>query len=170
MLTVPGFAPFYFFPLPVVTLAGLFVLWRSNVTAKQVFGLGFAYGMGLFGAGVTWLYVSLHDFGAMPPALAIFALLILCAYLSLFPAMGGWIVARLQLTRPSSWILGVAAIWMVTEWLRGTLFTGFPWLVLGYSQVPDSPLAGFAPIVGVYGITLILVLSAALLSFWFEKG
>ena len=126
--------------------------------------------MGLFSAGVTWLYVSLHDFGAMPPALAIFALLIFCAYLSLFPAICGWLVARTRFASPYFWALAVAAAWMLTEWLRGTLFTGFPWLALGYSQVPASPLVGFAPVVGVYGVSLILALSAALFCCWLEKG
>jgi len=169
MLTVPGFAPFYWFPLPVVSLAVLFLLWRRTEVPARAFGLGFSFGMGLFGAGVTWLYVSLHDFGAMPPALAIFALLLLCAYMSLYPAIAGWMIARMRLIRPYAWIMAVASLWMMTEWVRGVLFTGFPWLVFGYSQVPDSPLAGFAPVVGVYGVTLILVLSAALLCLWFEQ-
>lgn len=131
--------------------------------------MGFSFGMGLFCAGVTWLYVSLHDFGAMPPILAIFALLILCVYLSLFPAVCGWLAARMHLASPLIWAFAVAAAWMLTEWLRGTLFTGFPWLAIGYSQVPASPLAGFAPVVGVYGVSLIVVLSAALLCYLFEK-
>jgi len=169
ILTVPGFAPFYWFPLPLITLALLFLFWRQSSTASQSSRLGFWYGMGLFGAGVTWLYVSLHDFGAMPPALAIFALIILCAYLSLYPALCGWLAFRLRTASPYSWGLAVAAFWMLTEWLRGTLFTGFPWIVLGYSQAPDSPLAGYAPILGVYGVSLILAISAALLCLGFTK-
>ncbi len=170
VFTVPGFAPFYLFPLPLVTLAVLFIFLRRIEAPARAFRLGFSFGMGLFGAGVTWLYVSLHDFGAMPPALATLALLLLCAYLSLYPAIGGWILVRMQLTLPSAWIMVAASIWMSAEWVRGVLFTGFPWLTVGYSQVPDSPLAGFAPVVGVYGVSLILALSAGLLSFWFEKG
>ncbi|MDR4514131.1 apolipoprotein N-acyltransferase [Nitrosomonas sp.] len=170
ILTVSGFAPFYWFPVPVVTLALLFFFWRSSSKTTQTVWLGFSFGMGLFCAGVTWLYVSLHDFGAMPPALAIFALLILCGYLSLFPATCAWFAARMRLASPYIWAFVVAGAWMLTEWLRGTLFTGFPWLAIGYSQVPASPLAGFAPVVGVYGISLIVVLSAALLCCWFEKG
>lgn len=169
LLTVPGFAPFYWFPLPLVMLAVLFLFWHQSSTAPQSGWLGFWYGMGLFGAGVTWLYVSLHDFGAMPPALAVFALILLCAYLSLYPALCGWLVFRLRTASPYFWVFSVAAAWMLTEWLRGTLFTGFPWLVLGYSQAPDSPLAGFAPILGVYGVSLILAVSAALLCLGFAK-
>ncbi len=170
VLTVSAFAPFYWFPVPLITLALLFLLWRSSFRPAQTVWLGFVYGMGLFGAGVTWLYVSLHDFGGMPPVLAIFALLILCAYLSLFPAICGWVAARVRLASPYAWACAVAATWMLAEWLRGTLFTGFPWLALGYSQVPDSPLGGFAPVAGVYGVSLVVVLSAALLCCWLEKG
>ena len=169
-VTVLGFAPFYLFPVPVITLALLFYFWRKCATPRQAAFLGFSFGMGMFGAGVTWLYVSLHDFGGMPIPIAILALLLLCAYLSLFPALTGWLSTRLRTTNSVAWLLLVAALWVLSEWLRGTLFTGFPWLALGYSQVPASPLAGFAPVVGVYGITLILVASAALLSLWLAQG
>lgn len=125
--------------------------------------------MGLFGAGVTWLYVSLHDFGALPMPLAVVALIILCGYLSLFPALACWLLAKLRPAAPLLWAALAAALWMLCEWLRGTL-AGFPWLVIGYTQVPDSPLAGFAPVTGVYGISLIVAFCAALLALWFEKG
>ncbi len=170
MLTVLGFAPFYLFPVPVITLALLFGFCHKSQTPLQAALLGFYFGMGLFSAGVTWIYVSLHDFGAMPMPIAVIALMILCAYLSLFPALSLWILAKLRLTSPFSWASVAAALWMLFEWLRGSLFTGFPWLALGYSQAPFSPLVGFAPIIGVYGISLLLVFSAALLFFWIEKG
>lgn len=132
--------------------------------------LGFWFGMGLFGAGVTWIYVSLHDFGAMPIPIAVGALIILCAYLSLFPALGCWLLTRLRPASAVGWALLAAVLWMLCEWLRGTLFTGFPWLAIGYTQAPHSPLAGFAPIVGVYGISILVVFSAALLALWLETG
>ncbi|SDY34840.1 apolipoprotein N-acyltransferase [Nitrosomonas halophila] len=168
-LTVPGFAPFYIFPLPLFTLALLGLMWRKCTKPSQAALLGFAFGMGMFGAGVTWIYVSLHDFGNMPMPLAVFALIVLCAYLSLFPALTGWI-ASLQLLR-ASWVWPgiVAALWALSEWLRGTLFTGFPWLAVGYSQAPYGPLSGFAPVVGVYGVSLLLMLSAAWLACWLEN-
>ncbi|SDW69189.1 Apolipoprotein N-acyltransferase [Nitrosomonas eutropha] len=168
-VTVTGFAPFYFYPVPVVTLALLALLWRTSRAPIQAASTGFAFGMGLFGAGVTWLYVSLHDFGHMAPALAVLALIVLCAYLSLFPALVGWIVALRCFRASWAWPGVVAALWALMEWLRGTLFTGFPWLTVGYSQAPDSPLAGFAPIMGVYGISLLLMLSAAWLACWLEN-
>lgn len=170
MLTVLGFAPFYLFPVPVITLALLLGFCHKSQSPAKNAALGFWFGMGLFSAGVTWIYVSLHDFGAMPMPIAVVALIILCAYLSLFPALSFWLLTRLRLSAPLLWGSLAAALWMLSEWLRGTLFTGFPWLTVGYSQAPFSPLAGFAPITGVYGISLIVVFSAALLFFWVEKG
>lgn len=169
-VTVLGFAPFYYFPVPVFTLALLFYLWRNSARPFHAAMIGFAFGMGLFGVGVSWIYVSLHDFGNMPIPLAVFSLIILFAYLSLFPALTGWISAKFNQLKPLVWLLVVTALWMLSEWLRGTLFTGFPWLLLGYSQVPHGPWAGYAPVMGVYGVSLILALSAALLVLWFEQG
>lgn len=170
-ITVLSFAPFYIFPIPVFTLAVLFKFWREkNMVPRHVALLSFAFSMGMFGAGVTWLYVSLHDFGLMPMPIAVLALCILCAYMSLFLTLGSWLLSRLQITSPQIWALAVAGMWVLAEWLRGTLFTGFPWLNLGYSQAPYSPLAGFAPIIGVYGLSLVITLSAALVTLWFERG
>jgi apolipoprotein N-acyltransferase len=168
-LTVLGFAPFYLFPVPLVTLALLLYLWRKSAKSSHAAILGFSFGMGLFGAGVTWIYVSLHDFGDMPMSLAVVALILLCAYLSLFPALTGWLSFKWRTAPPSIWPWMVASLWMLSEWLRGTLFTGFPWLAVGYSQAPYGFLTGFVPIVGVYGISLLLVLSAVWLCYWFER-
>jgi len=168
-ITVLGFAPFYFFPIPIITLALLLKFVRESRSSWQASQLGFSFGMGLFSCGVTWLYISLHDFGAMPTSIAVVALMILCAYMSLFPALAMGIVARLGISSTLLWSCVVAALWMLCEWLRGTLFTGFPWLTVGYSQAPSSPLIGFASYIGAYGISFLLVLSAALLFLWLES-
>lgn len=167
-LTVLGFAPFYLFPIPLFTLAVLCHLWRGSATSFHSALLGFSFGMGMFSAGVTWIYVSLHDFGAMPAPIAVLALIFLCGYLALFPAATGWALKQLRLASPIIWALAAGALWALSDWLRSVLFTGFPWLTLGYSQVPQSPLAGFAPVVGAYGISLIVVCSAALLALLFQ--
>ncbi|MDE2365627.1 MAG: apolipoprotein N-acyltransferase [Betaproteobacteria bacterium] len=168
-LTVLGFAPFYLFPVPVFTLALLCRFWRRSTTSAQAALLGFSFGMGLFSAGVTWIYVSLHDFGGMPMPAAVLALFVLCAYLSLFPAVGGWLLKKLNIAAPLVWSLAAGALWGLSDWLRSVLFTGFPWLTMGYSQAPASPLAGYAAVLGVYGVSLILVLSAALVCLLFDK-
>ena len=169
-LTVLGFAPFYLFPVPVLTVALLCRFWRNSASPFKAALLGFSFGMGLFSAGVTWIYVSLHDFGGMPMIAAVLALLVLCVYLALFPAAAGWLLKKLKIVSPAVWAASAGAAWGVSDWLRSVLFTGFPWLTLGYSQVPYSPLAGFAPIIGVYGVSLLLVFSSALACLLFESG
>lgn len=162
--TVFGFAPFGWFALPFAMLAVLFLLWHSAATPRYAAAIGYAWGLGFFLTGVSWVYVSLHDIGGMILPLAAFATLLFCAYLSVFPALAGYGFKRFA--TDSRWCnaLLLASLWTLTEWLRGWMFTGFPWLALGYSQVNASPLAGYAPIVGAYGITLLLAFIAALMA------
>ncbi len=161
-LTVAAFAPLAVFPLPFLTLAGLLLVWRRAATPQAALWTGFAFGAGLFGVGASWVYVSLHDFGMMPAPLAAIGSFAYCAILSLYPAAAGWCLARLRLDRPVSALFAFPALWTFFEWLRGWVFTGVSWLALGYSQV-DSPLAGFAPVVGTYGVSFVTALCAGLL-------
>ena len=163
VLAVAGFAPWYAFPAPIISLALLFWLWKQNDKPRVAFGLGFWFGMGLFGAGVWWLYVALHEFGNMPVPLALVAMLMFVAFISLFPALAGYSQAKLRVTKWIKCCLLLPSLWVVIELIRGYLFTGFPWLTLGYSQVPDSPLSGYAPLLGVYGVSLTMGISAGLL-------
>lgn len=164
VFAVAGFAPWNLFPVPVVSLALLFFLWDQTDQPHVSAGLGFAFGLGLFGAGTGWIYIALHDFGHMPAALAFLATALFVALLAAFPALAGYLQARLPLPSWQRLTLFFPALWASVELLRGYLFTGFPWLSLGYSQVPDSPLAGYTPILGVYGVSLLLALSAGLLA------
>jgi len=161
--TVLGFAPFHLFPVPLITLALLFWLWARASTPRRAFTMGWFFGFGFFLAGVSWIYVSLHDFGAMPLPLAALATLLFCAFLALFPAAGGYLFARWRCSEWAKLTLLAPALWTLIEWTRGWIFTGFPWLAVGYSQAPVSPLAGFAPLVGVFGITLIMAVVSGLL-------
>ncbi len=160
-VTVAGFAPLAVFPLPFLALAGLLLIWL-RAGAQAAFWAGFAFGIGLFGVGASWVYVSLHDFGMMPAPLAAIATLAYCAILSLYPAAAGWCLARLVRAPLTAALIAFPAAWTLFEWLRGWVFTGVPWLALGYSQV-DSPLAGFAAVIGVYGVSFATVLCAGLL-------
>jgi apolipoprotein N-acyltransferase len=159
--TVLGFAPFYLYPIPIATIACLFLLWQQCASTKQAAWLGLAFGLGLFNAGIYWIYISLHDFGGMPFWMAALATFALNAFLSLFPAAVGWLGKR-------SRCLAVTAplLWALSEWIRSWIFTGFPWLAVGYSQVPYSPLAGFAPLFGAYGISLLVAFVASAIAFW----
>ena len=158
---VLGFAPVGLAPLPVVSAAGLLWLWQQ-AAPRRAAALGFAFGLGLFLAGVSWVYVSLHDYGAMPAPLAALATLLFCAVLALYPALAGYLQARFAGPIAARQMLLIPALWVFTEWLRDWVFTGFPWLTLGYSQA-DSLLRGYAPITGVFGLSWLVWLCAALL-------
>ena len=150
--TVLGFGPFALATAPVLTAAGLLWLWQRAATPRAATVLGFGFGMGLFLGGVSWIYVSLHDIGGMPAPLAALATTLACAFLALFPAATGYLQAKFSAPVAATHLLLIPALWTLVEWLRDWLFTGFPWLSLGYAQAA-SPLAGFAPIVGVFGLT-----------------
>lgn len=163
---VAGFAPFGFFPIPVLALGGVFILWSRADTPRAAANLGFVFGLGLFGAGVAWIYVALHDFGGMPMWLAAPATLLFSAFLSLFTALAGYLQARFRVAIHWRTVLVMPAAWVLIEWLRGMIFTGFPWLTLGYAH-SDSPLAGYAPLLGAYGVSLVAAVSAGLLAYIF---
>jgi apolipoprotein N-acyltransferase len=166
--TVLGFSPFDLFPLPFVTLGVLFALWRRSDTPRGAALVGFAWGMGCFLAGVSWVYVSLHDVGGMAMPLAAVATLLFCAVLALFPALAGYAYRRFTTADFRDAFL-LAGLWTLAEWLRGWVLTGFPWLVLGYSQTPPSPLAGYAPILGVYGVGLLVAGVSSWLTFSWRR-
>jgi apolipoprotein N-acyltransferase len=168
-LTVLGFAPFYWYLIPALTLAALFHAWTHAGSRRAALAIGFFFGLGWFGAGVSWVYVSMHDFGMMPAPIAALATALFCAFLALFPALLGYLQARLHPARGVRLLLLLPALWTLMEWIRGWLFTGFPWLALGYSQAPSGPLAGYAPVLGVYGVTGLLALAAGLLALTYDR-
>jgi len=156
-----GFAPYYAWPIPMLALCVPFLAWSRAASARSAFLSGYAFGLGFFLAGVSWIYVALHDFGDMPAILAALAVLLFCAFIALAPALAGWLTVRL-VTNPGWRLVLAPALYALTEMLRGWIFTGFPWLAIGTSQVPLSPLAGFAPVVGMYGVTLVACMLASL--------
>ena len=156
--TVLGFAPFGFSALPVLTLSLLFALWRRAASPRVAAWLGFAFGLGLFGTGVSWLYLALAMFGGMAGLLAALATALFCAYLALFPALAGWATARLAGIGAPERLAAAAAFWILTEWLRSWLSLGMPWLAAGYAQT-QAPLAGYAPLGGVFVVSLAVALA-----------
>ncbi len=160
------FAPFGLFWLAPLVWLGLFGAFRLAGTPRQAALSGFCFGLGFFLGGVSWIYVSLSVFGGMPFWLAAPATFVFCAFMALYPALAGWAFKRWP-TR-GLWREGVyfAVLIATTDWIRSWMFTGFPWLALGYSQAAPSPLAGFAPVFGVHGLSLLVALSGALLMRW----
>lgn len=164
-----AFAPRTDWWLGLLSLVGwCIVLQRHTFSSRQVFTLGWLYGAAWFGKGVWWLYISLHTYGEMPWLMAAVAIVLFAGVLALFPALVALFYhqwrTRLQgnasanITALSS-ILFFASLFAFSEWARGTLFTGFPWLASGYAQI-DGPFAVFAPYVGVYGVAWLLAACA----------
>ncbi len=164
-----GFAPFHLFPVPILSLAVLFLTWKE-ATPWAAFRRGWVFGLGMFGLGVSWVYVSFHQFGHMHPLVAGGVTALFVMFLALFPAILGYAVVRLFPCCNRVRLLLVApAFWILLEWVRSWFLTGFPWLFLGYSQL-DSPLGGLAPIFGVYGVGWASAFTASLLVYAYIAG
>ena len=172
--TVFAFAPFGLFALAFPGLGVLVWLLAGAARAREGFALGFAWGFGAFAAGVSWLYIALERYGGVPAPVAALAIALFCAYLALYPALAGAAFAALRgrgvARAPERAAALFAALWLGSEWLRGVLFTGFPWLAIGYAQTPPSPLAGLLPVVGVYGVGGLSAFVAALCAIALRAG
>ncbi len=160
------FQPFGLFWLAPLVCLLLFTLLRQADGPRTAAWLGFAFGLGFFLVGVSWIYVSLSVFGGMPVWLAAPATFLFCALLAAFYGAIGWACRRWLPERHLFQALWFAALVGLADWSRSWVFTGFPWLAWGYSQSPPSPLAGFAPLVGVFGLSLAVALAGALLGRW----
>ena len=159
---VAAFAPFGWYPLATLALAILFNQWLDD-TPRRAMLHGALFGAGFFGAGISWVYISIHTFGHLHPLAAGLVTALLIAFMSSYPALLGYLLKRLR--RVYSLPALVAAFpagWVLSEWLRGWLFSGFPWLSIGTSQI-DGPLGGLASLAGVPGTGLAVAASAALL-------
>lgn len=157
-----AFAPYEIFPLAIISPAILLALWLK-MTPKKAFWAGFLFGIGFFGAGVYWVYISVHEFGEVPAPLAFIITSGMIAILCMYPALTGYCLNRYFKVNTTTKILcAFPGLWVSLEWARSLLLSGFAWLLLGYSQT-NSPLKGYAPILSVYGVSLAVSLSSALL-------
>jgi apolipoprotein N-acyltransferase len=147
-----GFAPFGWWPIALLAPAALFALIRG-LPPRRACAAGAAFGAGLFTFGTYWLYTCLHVFGLVPVWLTIVLQTVLIAAMSAYPAALCYLANRFWLKPGATrhWLV-LPALWVLLEWLRGWLLSGFPWLSTGYAMI-DSPLRGWAPIFGVYGVT-----------------
>jgi apolipoprotein N-acyltransferase len=150
-----AYAPFSQWWLTLIIPA----LWFSIIdkaNSKQASKQGFIFGLAWFASGISWVHVSMDQFGGLPLAVSLLLMLLLCLYLALFPALACFLTSYFsQKKQLSLWLL--PAFWAISEYCREVFLTGFPWLSLGYSQI-DSPLAVFAPIIGETGLTLVVLI------------
>ncbi len=157
-LQTGAFVQTAWWPLPWLCIAAL--AWRVSAAsekraAKRAACLGWAFGTGWLLAGTWWLFISLHRYGELPAWMAVAAVFALCALLSIYLALAMAAFARFRCEQAGADALLFASVWMLAELARAIIFTGFPWVATGYSQV-DAPLAALAPWVGVYGVGFVV--------------
>lgn len=155
-----AFAPFHLFPLGILVPALLLAIWYF-ATPRQAFVSGWLFGVGFFSTGVYWVYISIHTFGKAPPILAFLITLVFIAVLALFPAVQGYLTRRWFKGNHLIW--GFPVVWVLFELIRTCFLTGFPWLLLGYSQM-DSALSNIAPLLSVYGVSFVTLMFSSLLA------
>ncbi|HEY7886995.1 MAG TPA: apolipoprotein N-acyltransferase [Steroidobacteraceae bacterium] len=157
-----SFAPLQWWPLAILCPAAL--MWLlEDASPRDAAWTGFWFGFGTFLAGTYWIYVSVHDLGKAPVWLTVAVMFGLIGIMAVYHGVIGYLVARWLPRRGAwRWLVGMPAVWLLVEWWRGWFLSGFSWLSLGYSQT-DTWLAPLAPILGVYGISLVLLLSAGAL-------
>jgi len=154
-----AFAPLSWWPVGLIAPAVLFALIRGLPPGRAAWA-GAAFGVGLFAVGTYWLYTCLHVFGLVPLWLTALLQAALVAIMAAYTAALCFVANRFWL-KPGmtrDWLV-LPSLWVLLEWLRGWVLSGFPWLSLGYAFI-DSPLAGWAPVLGVYGVTWAAALAA----------
>lgn len=172
-----AFAPYNVWPLAILSPAFLLGIWlqtrfktHASITfkyfdspPKHAFLTGFIYGLGMFGLGVSWVFVSIHQFGNTEAPLAALLTIIMICLLALLMGAQGYLLNRFfKGSNTAFCFLGFPCIWVLFEWFRSVYFTGFPWLFLGYTQL-DTPLSGYAPVSSVYAVSLSLTMSSAVM-------
>ncbi len=164
-----AFAPYHLYPLAILSPAILFASWMS-LSPARAFWRGWLYGLGMFGVGVSWIFVSINRYGAASVPLALGLTFLFIAVMALYMALLGYVAVRcFRRVREAESLPPVVAplvifpaLWVLFEWWRGWFLSGFPWLNLGTSQL-QAPLDGLAPVAGVYGVSWAVALSAGLL-------
>jgi apolipoprotein N-acyltransferase len=168
-----SFDPLGWWPLQFLSLAWLFYQVGMGSSVRRATLLGWAFGFGWSVAGMHWLYIALNRFGGLPAILSAIAIALLGLYMGLFGAFAGgaaaWLRRRWSLPVWSFLLLALPVTWGVSEWLRGWVFTGFPWAASGYAH-NSAPLGGYAPIVGVYGIGVLAAVCAGCIAMLTQRA
>lgn len=164
ILLTLSFAPFNYSFLSFISLTTLFLAWQYSSPSRALLR-GYLYGLGLFGSGIPWIYISVHDYGGAPHIGAILLTLLAICFWAIFPALTGYLSIKLAKTGHKNKIAWtIPLVWILIEYFRGYwLLNGFPWLQIAYTQM-DTPLQGFIPILGVYGTGFLLSFLASLLA------
>jgi apolipoprotein N-acyltransferase len=151
-----AFAPFnlWLIVFAVLPICIYLLAYKTQSPFKSAWCFGFGY----FGAGISWIHVSIYEFGGLPLMASVGLMVMLCGYLALFPALLFYAVSRFF--KPALWPLCLPFAWLLMEWLRAWVLTGFPWLSIGYSQ-SNSLFSAYYPLVGEIGLSALIVLVSA---------
>jgi apolipoprotein N-acyltransferase len=167
-----SFAPFGWWPLEILALAFLFYQVGMDTSVRRSSLLGWAFGFGWSVAGMHWLYITMNRFGSIPGPMAVAAVCLLGAYMGLFGALATgistWLRRRFTMPVTSFLFLVLPFAWGISEWMRGWVLTGFPWVASGYAH-NTSPLGGYAPIIGVYGVGVLVAVCGSSLAMLTQK-
>ena len=156
-----AFAPFDYAFLALAALSLLFASWQHSTPGRALWR-GYLFGLGAFGLGVSWVYISMHDFGGANRLSSGLLTSLFCGFWALFPALAGYVSVKIRpVNRGFISMMVMPLVWVLIEYLRGYLvLNGFPWLQTGYSQL-ETPLAGYIPVAGVYGTGFLAALTAS---------
>ncbi|RYV00542.1 apolipoprotein N-acyltransferase [Shewanella sp. OPT22] len=155
----------------ILPFAFAFSLWQSkSFSAKSSFKYWLSFGFGYFAVGISWVHVSMSEYGGIPLIVSMFLMALLALYLALFPAFVGYLTQKFAAKQTSVFktLLLFPALWTTFEWLRGLGAYGFPWLWAGYSQT-EGPLSQLAPSIGALGLSFTLMLVAACIALLFQR-
>ncbi|WP_299267762.1 apolipoprotein N-acyltransferase [uncultured Psychrosphaera sp.] len=154
-----SYSPFHIWFIPFITFPVLLIASLNSPDAKQAAKYGFVFGLGWFSFGLSWVHNAISDFGGLPLIFSLLLMLMLASYMAVYPALVSWLFHKSQ---SKFSVLIIAPIWLAVEYLRSVIFTGFPWLSIGYSQLTSS-LSGYVPIVGEFGLQVIVMLVVCLI-------
>jgi apolipoprotein N-acyltransferase len=162
LVSATGFAPLGFWPLTLAAFAGLLWLIETAPSLRSALARGWWFGVGQFVLGLNWIATAFTYQAAMPAWLGWLAVVLLSLYLAIFPAAAAGLAWRWGKGSAPKLVLLLAAAWIVTEWLRATLFTGFAWNPVGAALLPTGA-SWLAPFIGTYGLSAVAVLAAGVL-------
>jgi len=160
-VVVFSLAPFNLWLFGILA-CGLLAQCLKGLSAKRAWLRSFLFGMGMYGSGISWVYISIHDFGYTSPLLAVIMTTAFVTFIASLFSIPFYFYQRFFAHNRTGFLLGFPAIWVLGEWIRSWLLTGFPWLYLGYAHI-DTWLAGWAPVLGVYGLSFIAAFSGVVI-------
>lgn len=163
LVSALGFAPLGLWPLTILAFAALLWLLESAPSLRPALSRGWWFGMGQFTLGLNWIATAFTYQAAMPAWLGWVAVVLLSLYLAVYPAMAAGLAWRWHGKNRIVLALLLAAAWILGEWLRATMFTGFAWNPIGVIWVGTAGVAGLAVYIGTYGLGAVTILAGGAL-------